>query len=295
VIKRISENFVPAAINLYKTRKATNGSRELFLSIQRQKDQYQGIWIVTPDGKVLAGKHDYEDFNNGARELLETIDAGLRAFGPVTRRQVAPTNPLPLRGKGMRPDGGVDLALYGRQMLGGGRDRMPPGIDPGRAWIWDGSYRPDGPTMIDTLTLDAGEWRAFAPAQVAAGHKWTIPDAVARKFVRLLSSSSDQSMMPRPQETKAAELKAKVEAVEGERARVRLRGRWEAVHVMEDLPETSPYRVTYVAATAEGRATWDAGRNAMTSFLLVFDGTFRCGKPDAEPGRTGGVAEWHAP
>lgn len=33
---------MPAAINLYLARKATDGSRELFLSVQCQKDQYQG-------------------------------------------------------------------------------------------------------------------------------------------------------------------------------------------------------------------------------------------------------------
>ncbi len=57
----VSENFVPTPINLYKVRKATDGARELFLSVQRQKDQYQGIWIVSPDGKVLAGHQNFKD------------------------------------------------------------------------------------------------------------------------------------------------------------------------------------------------------------------------------------------
>lgn len=125
MIRRVSRDFVPAAINLYRTRQAKDESRELFLSIQAQKDQYQGIWIVSPEGKVLSGRHDYKDFENGARELLETIDAGLAAFGPVTPRREPSaqtiTDLLPLRGTGTRPDGGVELALYVRQVLGGGR------------------------------------------------------------------------------------------------------------------------------------------------------------------------------
>jgi hypothetical protein len=86
---------VPAAINLYRVRQAGDGSRELFLSIQRQKDQYQGIWIVSPDGRVLAARHDYADFENGARELLETIDAGLASFAPLEPRRVQPAETIP--------------------------------------------------------------------------------------------------------------------------------------------------------------------------------------------------------
>jgi hypothetical protein len=97
VIRRISENLVPAAINLYQARKATDGSREIFLSVQRQKDQYQGVWIISPEARVLGGRHDYVDFKNGAVELLETIDAGLRAFGEVTPRAAGASNPLPHR------------------------------------------------------------------------------------------------------------------------------------------------------------------------------------------------------
>lgn len=117
---------MPAAINLYRVRRAEDGSRELFQSIQTQKDQYQGVWIVAPDGTVLAGKHDYDDFRNGARELLETIDQGLAAFGAVEPRSVQPDSTisvdafralLPLRGHGVRDDGSVALALYVRQVL----------------------------------------------------------------------------------------------------------------------------------------------------------------------------------
>ncbi len=279
---------MPCAINLYRVRKSTNGGRELFQSIQRQKDQYQGVWIVSPEGRVLAGIQDYKDFKKGAVELLGTMDAGLQAFGPVERREAKPTNPLPFRGTGVRPDGSVDIALYGRQMLGGGRDRIPAGVEPGRAWLWDGAYRPDGPTMIDTATLSAEEWAAFAPAKAEAGAGWAVPETVARKFVRLLSSSSDQSAMPQPDEAKVAELKATVEAVEGGIARLRLAGRWEMVHVHEG----NKARLSYGAATAEGIATYDVERKAMTSFLLVFDGTVRAGKPDGSPNRNGAVAEW---
>jgi hypothetical protein len=298
----VSHDFVPAAINLYRVRQANDGSRELFHSIQRQKDQYQGVWIVSPDGKVLAGRHDYADFNNGARELLETIDVGLTAFGPVKPRRVRPTETaagqtisaemisdfLPFRGKGVRDDGNVDLALYVRQMLGGGRQTIPPGIEPDRAWLWDGQFRPDGPPVIDTVVLSAEQWRTFSPPAVESGASWSVPAQVAREFTRLLTASSDQSAMPRPEDATLAELQCMVESVSGGEARIRLSGRWEMVHAIEQDKD----RMLFGAATARGIAVYATKAHVLRSFVLVFDGTIRHGSPDASPNRTGAVAEW---
>ena len=281
---------MPAAVNLYKVRKATDGSRELFLSIQRQQDQYQGIWVVSPEGKVLAGRHEYKDFQHGAVELLETIDAGLKAFGPVAKRQAKPTNVLPFRGVGVEADGSVSLALYGRQMLGGGRNAIPAGVEPSQAWLWDGALRPDGPIMLDSIRLTADEWTAFTPVKLEAAATWSLPGSVARKLTRLLSTSSDQSGMPLPEDARIAELKASVESVEGGAARLRLKGRWEMMHLVEGDAK----RPTFGAATADGEALYDIERKSMRSLLLVFSGTIRSGRQDAPINRTGAVAEWKA-
>jgi hypothetical protein len=317
VIRRVSQDFVPAAINLYRVRQASDGGRELFLSIQRQKDQYQGIWIVSPDGKVLAGKHDYKDFKNGAAELLETIDAGLASFGPVQPRRAQPAELdsgdkssaaaisrkagpgatisdemlsalLPFRGKGVRDDGSVDLALYIRQVLGGGRGTIPAGVEPGRAWLWDGPYRTDGPTVIDTVSLSATDWRTFAPTNAEPGASWRVPERVARAFTRLLTASSDQSAMPQTEDATLAELECKVESISGGQARIQLSGRWEMVHAIEQ----DKNRLLFGAATARGVAVYDAETRSLRSFQLVFDGTIRHGRADASPNRTGAVAEW---
>jgi hypothetical protein len=281
---------VPAAINLYEVRKATDGSRELFLSIQRQKDQYQGIWIVSPEGKVLSGRHDYKDFHHGSIELLETIDAGLKAFGPVEPRPPRPAILLPFRGAGIQADGSVTLALYGRQMLGGGRNTIPAGVEPAHAWLWDGELRRDGPIMLDSVQLPANEWGAFVPVKLEAGATWSLPEAVARKLTRLLSTSSDQSCMPKPEDAGVAELKASVESVEGGMAILRFSGRWEMMHLIEG----DATRPTYGTATAEGSAVYDVERKSMRSLLLIFSGTIRSGRPDAPLNRTGAVAEWRA-
>src|SRR2546427_10672734 len=100
VIHRVTTNFVPVAVNLYKVRQAKDAGGELFRSVQRQKDQYQGLWLVSPEGKVLAGHHDIQDPKNWSQEGLDTLDAGLKAFGPVRPRPGQPTDPPAYRGIG---------------------------------------------------------------------------------------------------------------------------------------------------------------------------------------------------
>ena len=111
-------------------------TKDWFRSVGRQKDQYQGVWIVSPGDKVLAGDdYGYKD----APKLLAGMDAALKAFGPVEPRKAQRQEPFPFRGVGVRRDGSVDLALY-------------------RCYLHQG--KPDGPQLRDTLSLKKEEWAA---------------------------------------------------------------------------------------------------------------------------------------
>src|SRR5207248_17159 len=102
VINQVSKSFVPVAVNLYKIREAPGSAGDLFRSVQRQRSQYQGIWIVSPDGKVLAGHHEVKNPTQWAREVLDTIVAALAACRPVQAREPIATDPIPNRGRGLR-------------------------------------------------------------------------------------------------------------------------------------------------------------------------------------------------
>ena len=55
VIARIRRNFVPVALNLYEVRDDKGAAGDFFRAVQKQNpDQYQGVYVVAPDGKVLA-------------------------------------------------------------------------------------------------------------------------------------------------------------------------------------------------------------------------------------------------
>lgn len=270
------------AVNLAAIRSAAQ-TRDFFRSVQRQKDQYQGFWIVAPDGKALAREHDFDRRGLSGAEInkkllratLDMLDEGLTAFGPVKPRAVKPIEQLPYRGVGVKPDGDVDLAIYRRVLHQG---------------------KADGPCLRDTLTLSKNEWAALAPPRPASGAEWVIPKAVARKLVRPLvyNTLGSPAGMPGPDDAKRAHLTARVEAVEDGQMRIRLTGAFEAIKVFKDEPQLS-YRG---AATAAGIAVYDLERKAMSSLLLVFEGTYQQGarpeaRPEARPGRPlGAVIEW---
>ena len=292
MIDRISTTLVPVAVNLYKVRRAKDAGGELFRSVQDQKDQYQGIWIVSPEGKVLSGHHDVKSQKTWSPEILQTIDRAMKQFGEVSVRNAERREPLPHRGCGILENGSVRLAVYCRAMMGGGRKYAPSVVEEKDSWKWNGKYRPDGPAVIDSLALTAEEWGSFAPARAEKGISWSVSDAVARKLCRVLSASSDQSTMPSPEEAKVAELKAVVESVENGRATIRLTGRWHTEHYYEISGERKP---SYGWSNGVGTAVYDVESRSMKSLLLVFSGAYKSRPPwDKGHRQTGAVVEWKA-
>ena len=237
----------------------------------------QGIWVVAPDGRVLAfhyfrqrsGENWRESQARWVRETLSAIETGLTAFGPVGPRAVAPADPLPYRGAGVRPDGSVRLAVASRFGHNG---------------------RFEGNPAIDSVELTAAEWAAFRPPALAAGTRWELPGPVARPFAKALSPMTDSIYTPRPDDAKVAELRGEVEAVSGTTVLVRYRGKWETAHD-RDGGAKAPVRC---AATAEGLAVYDTSAGQLRSLLLVFQGTYRGVPPWDSAKPTAAVVEWRS-
>ena len=267
VIQKISANFVPVAVSLQKIR-TDPATRDWFRAVGKQKDQYQGIWIVSPSpaDKVLGGgDYGYKD----APKVLAGMDAALKAFGPVQPRNAKRQEPFPFRGVGVHPDGKVDLALY-------------------RCYMHQG--KPDGPHLRDTLPLTKEEWSAFSPPKLVAGTEWAIPVEVAKKLVRPFCLNTLGGDMPGPEDAKVATMTAKVESVKDGRAQIRLTGTFEAVKLYKE--QNLSFRAT---ATAAGIAEYDLEEKALSSLLVVFQGTYQQGaQPETKQSRPfGAVAEWH--
>jgi hypothetical protein len=273
LIQRVSANFVPTHFNNNDpTRSRDDPSAMLWRDILRQKElQGQGIWIVGPDGTVLGGMsaevdgHPADRIGKGpgspwqanpkfADAAVELLDRTLKEFGPVSRRNVQP-QPLPFRGAGVKPDGGVRLIAYNR-------------ADGGLAF---------------SVQLTKEDWQSFTPAKLASGERWTLPESVARQFAPVLSPYADTRFRPRPTDLKAAQLTAEVESADNRQARIRLAGRWQA----EWDHDGNEHSIG--SATAQGIAVYDVTKKSMRSVLVIFDGTYSYTTSNSKP-RTQSVA-----
>ncbi len=262
----MSTQFVPVAVNLYKVRKAKDAGGELFRSAQRQKDQYQGLWMLTPDGKVLAAHQNFKQASTWTREVISSIEAALAAFGPVEPRRAVPTTPLPHRGLGVQSDGAVSLAVHTRYLH---------------------HQKADGPVVIDTLRLSASDWKQLIPPTLTAGNVWSVPGQVARLFSRILSPSSDQSTMPVPNDVTAVEMTGTPGPAENGLVRVRYAGRLAAAHTYEG-------KTLRGEAVLAGEALCDVATGQPRALTFLFTGIHHGPPPYDAPRELGAVVEWHA-
>src|SRR5205807_733854 len=146
------------ALNLYTIRKAKGSAGDFFRAVQKQRPaQYQGLYLVSPQGKVLSSMGKSAEGRAWVKLTLETIDDALHVFGPITPRTVEPSDPLPYRGVGEQKDGRITLALYTRGMLLG-FDR-----------------RGLGSVTIDSVLLTPDERASLTLDELHGESRWTVP------------------------------------------------------------------------------------------------------------------------
>jgi hypothetical protein len=196
VIALISRNFVPVAQNLYIIREEKGPAGTFFRDVQKQRPaQYQGLYLVSAECRVLSSHQEYKSEKTWPQEVLADLERGLRAFGEVKPRDATRVDPLPYRGKGVKDNGGVVLAIYLRYSI----KNIPLKELP-------------NPT-IDSLPFTAEEWASWSPRKPGVGLTWTVPEGVARQFSRVLGPS-DEDSMPRPKEVSAVQFTGKVQSIE---------------------------------------------------------------------------------
>ena len=280
---------MPVALNLYKIREDKGEAGDFFRSVQQQKSHYQGLWVVSPEGKVLAAHQDMTNMSDPhgkwSASALKDLQAGLDAFGrPVEpRKQVENFTSLPHRGVGAQPDGRVSLAVTDRWVFVTDLSKDPP-----RDAL--------GATVLDSITLNSDEWKQLAPLAAGAskpGETWEVPEAVARKFFPLLSTSD--TVFRDPGEVTSVRLAGRVEKVEGNIAHLTYDGAIAATHVGTKDEGKEGNRCSAEAKLLGGVGTYDVASGRMLSLTLVYDGRFRNYAPYDDPSaRFGAVVEWSA-
>jgi hypothetical protein len=268
VIRFISTNTVPVALNLYVIREQKDAAGDFFRNVRKQRPaQYQGLYLVAPDGKVVASHQNFKSHKTWPQEVLSDLEPGLRTFGSVKPRTVQRGDPSPKRGSGMLADGGVSLAIYLRYSIKGIPLRELP-----------------NPT-IDTLTLTAKELSQLAPPTLQAGASWNIPQELAHRFSRVLGPG-DEDSMPRPHEVTSAKLSGAVKAIEGDTAYLSYEGALAGSHLNQAKKRTHGE----VKVTGAGRYDLKSGR--LESLVWVCDGIYKGAPPYDQARVYSGVVEW---
>ena len=159
---------MPVALNLLKIREDQGERGKFFRAVRAQETHYQGFWLATWDGRLLAFSCSLTP-----GQMVADLRGGLNEFGAVTPRRVRATNPLPYRGIGVRTDGSVTLAISDKEIFVKDLSRLPQSSG--------------GQTFLDSVTLSAAAWSALAPPDARAGSQWTIPEEIGRRFFLLLN------------------------------------------------------------------------------------------------------------
>jgi hypothetical protein len=271
VIRFISRNCVPVALNLYEIRKAKGRGGDFFRNVQKQRPaQYQGLYLVSADGKVLASHQNFKSDKTWAQEVLADLGPGMKAFGEVRPRRVEPADPLPNRGVGTRADGSAILAVFLRYPIKGIPLRELP-----------------NPT-IDSLALTAGDLKVLGPATAVAGAEWKISEAVGRKFHRVLGPG-DEDTMPRLHEVQSASFVGRVKSVEGGIAYLAYEGTIAGSHETQ-----SNKGKCHGEARLIGVGKYDTKARRLLSLVWAFDGAYRPPKANDRAALPySGVVEWH--
>ena len=239
----------------------------------------QGLWVVTPEGRVL-GFHYHrakgtESAAEGAKrwvaDTLGMLSDAAKAAGPAPARVVkAKPGTLADRGRGVGAEGGVRLAVSVIGLRNGHQE---------------------GPPVVDSIRLGAKEWTALAPPGGArVGTEWSVPEAIVRHFTPALSPMTDPIFGPKPGDVTVAKVTATVARAGDGVLVVRYAGTWESAHDRDGDPKY-PIRTT---ATGEGVGVFDAKTGKAVAMAWVLSGTFRAGPATEKARPTGAVIEWLA-
>jgi hypothetical protein len=245
LISLVQAHFVPVAVNQLKVRKRKDAEGELFRSIRKQNNTYQGIWFVTPDGKVLAQVQSRYSY-----PILETARSALDKWQTLSSE---PAQPLPLREAhsfdGLPPvaDGSLRLAVFVRRL----------------------SQTQDGLPAYDHVDLTDDEWRSFIPAQETVGARRVVSPTALRKIA--LTFWPDALSDPiRPREIRSVEMTATLTSTADDEWTVNLSGK---VNIEGNSGWGSRPRRSY-PAVLRGDLRYRPRAQTLTAFRLVADGNW---------------------
>jgi len=274
---------VPVAVNAFKIRDAKDEGGDFYRLLTKQNPQYQGLYLATPDGRLLAapGSDPPSDPAGFTRKVLADVKSGLSEFGTITPRRVTPTNSLPYRGIGVRADGSVTLAISDKSIPVKDLSQLA-GLSPNQLYL-------------DSVTLSAAEWRALAPPDARAGSQWTIPEDIGRRFFPLLNPHDMK--FGDPAEVTDVQFVGRVASVRDGIASLVYGGRIAGTHRGTKYDAYEGKSLSGAVNMVGGVGAYDIQAGQMRSLTWVWHGMFwpwydPYSDDRPQPGTYGAVVEW---
>jgi hypothetical protein len=227
IVKMAREEYVPVAGDDWYQRRRQDEEGRFFRHVADQGPRKgeggstrQGIYCLTPDGRLLAYKNAGQDpgvmrevLRGGLREWKK-LPASRRRPGAVTVEDLDNIDPQYTR---KPPAGGLILNVYTRIL-----DRDDKG------GLCAGTCRfPGGERAAhDHLWLTASDWKALVPAGARKGATFPVPDRVAERLVRfhLIDNTRGEPPFWQRQEVRSRKMTLTVEETTAVGVRLRLDG-----------------------------------------------------------------------
>lgn len=247
IIERVASTMVPVALDYQKVLDSRSKEAQFLRPLMRQRNQQQGVWIFSPEGKALGG---FEGFGDMVGQTRRIIEDALRAFGPVKPREAMAVDTHPYRGKGVMRDGRVCLAECIRTS------------DEALRFVHAKS------PVISSVTLSEQEFSAFAPPEAVVGAKWALPESVAKRLSRISSPLCYQHA-PQPDWVTDVRLNAEVRTIKEGAAWLAYEGGLSSAHRVRGK------NVSVQETELTGEGVYDLKTKRMVSLFLVGSGTLR--------------------
>jgi hypothetical protein len=233
----------------------------------------QGTYMVTPSGVFLASLN-----SNDPQAVAAMMRRALDKWKTLPREErvgaeLAASRPAELsRAERFYPTDGMALQVHSRDLpREGASQASTQEITSWRGQSWNNDF----------AWFTKAEARSFLPANVTAGARQEVPEALTRRLARLhiVDNVRGQVDSFAEQHVKSAKLEAQVEKVEGDVATLKVSGEthtsaegvW-SIAGYRDMNRPSPQK-RGIEAKLLGRARYDLKKDRFVAFEMVAVGT----------------------
>jgi hypothetical protein len=245
--------FIPHGTSNYTPEHLGDREKELFAAIEKQDPQSQGIWLTTPDGKVLRSS-----YHVSAQPMLAMMEAAIADW-----KRLGGTDPLPIppsvrcTGPCLEPlPGTVRLTFHGRL-------------------VTDSSHPPE--PLRDTLDVSEKDFEELLAREPQPGQTHEVPARLMQSWATRLYSG-EMRLAVRPEEIRSAHATVTIEEVGQELVTGQVQG---AIELDGVVPLSTRRRLLHSELT--GTLQWRLDSRELQTVRIVCDGMWQAEYPGGIP------------